>query len=59
MKAKDKTLEKQLNEMEIDNLPEKGFKIMIVKVIQNFGKRMEKMQEMFTKDPEKIKTKQK
>ena len=44
MKAKDKTPEKQLNEVEIDNLPEKGFKIMIVKMIQNFGKRMEKMQ---------------
>ena len=58
MKAKDKTLEKQLNEMEIDNLPEKGFKIMIVKVIQNFGKRMEKMQEMFTKDLEELKNKQ-
>ena len=57
MKAKDKTLEKQLNEMEIDNLPEKGFKIMIVKVIQNFGKRMEKMQEMFTKDLEELKNK--
>ena len=58
MKAKDKTLEKQLNEMEIDNLPEKGFKIMIVKVIQNFGKRMEKMQEMFTKDLQELKNKQ-
>ena len=43
--------------MEIDNLPEKGFKIMIVKVIQNFGKRMEKMQEMFTKDLEELKNK--
>ena len=57
MKGQDKTLEKQLNEMEIDNLPEKGFKIMIVKVIQNFGKRMEKMQEMFTKDLEELKNK--
>ena len=44
MKGLDKTPEKQLNEVEIDNLPEKGFKIMIVKMIQNFGKRMEKMQ---------------
>ena len=56
MKEQDKTPEKQLNEMEIGNLPEKEFRIMIVKVIQDLGKRMEakieKMQEMFNKDLE-------
>ena len=31
MKEQDKTPEKQLNEMEIGNLPEKEFRIMIVK----------------------------
>ena len=41
MKEQDKTSEKQLNEMEIDNLPEKEFRIMIVKMIQDLGKRME------------------
>ena len=41
MKAQDKTLEKQLNEVEIDNLPEKEFRIMIVKMIQDLGERME------------------
>ena len=49
MKEQDKTPEKQLNEVEIGNLPEKEFRIMIVKMIQDFGKRMEakikKMQE--------------
>ena len=50
MKGQDKTLEKQLNEVEIGNLPEKEFRIMIVKMIQDLGKTMEKMQEMFTKD---------
>ena len=39
--------------MEIGNLPEKEFKIMMVKMIQDLGKRMEakieKMQEMFNK----------
>ena len=62
MKEKDKTPEKQLNEMEIVNLPEKEFRIMIVKMIQNLGKRMEakieKMQEMFNKDLEELKNKQ-
>ena len=31
---------------------------MIVKMIQNLGNRMEKTQEMFNKDPEKLKSKQ-
>ena len=45
--------------MEIGNLPEKEFRIMIVKMIQDLGKRMEakieKMQEMFNKDLEELK----
>ena len=52
MKGQDKTPEKQLNEVEIGNLPEKEFRIMIVKMIQDIGKTVEKMQEMFTKDLE-------
>ena len=48
--------------MEIGNLPEKEFRIMIVKMVQNLGKRMEakigEMQEMFTKDLEELKNKQ-
>ena len=47
--------------MEIGNLPEKEFRIMIVK-IQDLRKRMEakieKMQEMFNKDLEELKNKQ-
>ena len=50
MKEQDKTPEKQLNEVEIGNLPEKEFRIMIVMMIQDPGKKMEakieKMQEM-------------
>ena len=52
MKGKDKTPEKQLNEVEISNLPEKEFRIMIVKMIQDFGKTTEKIQEMLIKDLE-------
>ena len=62
MKEQDKTLEKQLNEVEIGNLPEKEFRITIVKMIQDLGKRMEakikKMQEMFNKYLEELKNKQ-
>ena len=50
MKGQDKTPEKQLYEVEIGKLTEKEFRIMIVKMIQDLGKTMEKMQEMFTKD---------
>ena len=41
MKEQDKTPEKQLNEVEIGNLPEKEFRIMIVKMIQDLRKRTE------------------
>ena len=61
MQGQDKIPEKQLNEVEICNLPEKQFRIMIVKMIQDLGKRMEtkieKTQEMFTKDLEELKNK--
>ena len=62
MKEQDKTPEKQLNEEEIGNVPEKEFRIITVKMIQDLGKRMEakieKMQEMFNKDLEELKNKQ-
>ena len=37
MKGQDETPDKQLNEVEIGNLPEKEFRIMIVKMIQDPG----------------------
>ena len=44
--------------MEAGNFPEKEFRIMILKMIQDLGKRMEgrieKMQEMFNKDLEEL-----
>ena len=62
MKGQDKTPEKQLNEVEIGNTPEKEFKIVIVKMIQDPGERIEakneKMLEMITKDLEELKNKQ-
>ena len=62
MKGQDKIPEKQLNEVKIGNLSEKEFRIMIVKLIQDLGKRMEAkievMQEMLTKHLEELKNKQ-
>ena len=48
--------------MEVSNLLEKEFRITIVKILQDLKKRMEvkieKMQEMFTKNLEELKNKQ-
>ena len=62
MKEQGKNLRDQINEEEIGNLPEKEFRVMIVKMIQNLGNRMEawveKIQEMFNKDLQEVKNKQ-
>ena len=62
MKEQDKTPEKQLNEVDIGKYPDKKFRKIIVKMIQDLGKRMEgrikKMQEMFNKNLEELKNKQ-
>ena len=62
MKGQDKTHKKELNEMEIGNLPEKKFRIMIANMTQDLRKRVEakieKMQEMFTKELEELHNKQ-
>ena len=64
-KEHDKCPPNQTKEEEIGNLPEKEFRIMIVKMIQNLEnkmelqinrleRRIEKMQQMFSKDLEEI-----
>ena len=58
MKGHSKTPEKQLNEVETGNFPEKEFRIMVVKMIQALRKTAEKRQEMFTKDLQELKNKQ-
>ena len=50
MKEQGKNPPDQTNEHEIGSLPEKEFRVMIVKMIQNLRNRMEKIQEMFNKD---------
>ena len=47
----------QTNEEEIGSLPDKEFRVMIVKMIQTLGNRMEKIQEMFNKDLEELTSK--
>ena len=63
VKEQYKSLPSQTKEEEIVSLPEKEFRIMIVKMIQNLDNKMEinsletrieKMQKMFNKDIEEI-----
>ena len=65
VKEHDKCPPNQTKEKEIGSLPEKEFRIMILKMIQNFENKMElqinsletrieKTQEMFNKDIEEI-----
>ena len=58
MKEQGKNPPDQTDEEEMGSLPEKEFRVMMVKMIQNLGKRMEKIQETFNKDLEKVQSKQ-
>ena len=57
MKEQAKNREVQINEEEIGKLPEKEFRIMIVKVIKTLENKMEKMQESTNRDLEELKNK--
>ena len=69
MKEKTRNTEVQINEEEIGKLPEKVFRMMIVKMIPNIRNRMEaeikkmeapikKIQQIFNKDLKNLKNKQ-
>ena len=58
MKEQGKNPADQTNEGEICSLPEKECRVMIVKMIQNLGNRMQKIQETFNKNLEELKNKQ-
>ena len=57
MKKQTRNTEVQINEDEIGKLPEKEFRIMIVKMIKNLENGMEKMQESINIDLEELKNK--
>ena len=62
MKEWDENVQDQLNKEEIGNLPEKEFRVMTVKMIQDHRNRMEpqvkKIKEMFNKELEEVKNNQ-
>ena len=58
MKEQGKIPPDQTNEDEVGRQPEKEFRVMIVRMIQNPGNKMEKLQETFNTDREEQKSKQ-
>ena len=54
MKEQIRNTEVQINEEEIGKVPEKEFRIMVVKMIKNLENQMEKMQESINKDLEEL-----
>ena len=58
MKKQGKNPPDHTNEEEIGSLPEKEYRLMTVKMMQNLGNTMEKIKETFNKDLEELKSKQ-
>ena len=57
MKEQTRNTEIQISEEEIGKLPEKEFRIMIIKMTKNLEKKMEKTQESMNKDLEELNNK--
>ena len=57
MKEQTGNTEVQINEEETGKVPEKEFRLMIVKMIKSLENKMEKMQESIIKDLEELKNK--
>ena len=57
MKEQTRNTEVQISEEEIGKLPEKEFRIIIVKMIQNLENKIGKIQESINKDLEELKNK--
>ena len=57
MKEQTRNTEVWISEEEIGKLPEKEFRIIIVKMIKNLENKMKKMQESINKDLEELKNK--
>ena len=54
-KEQDKTTEKELNKMEVSNLPDKEFKVMVIKALMALERRVDELSENFNKEIENIK----
>ena len=57
-KEQDKTPEEEQCKVEISNLPNKEFKVMIIKMLNELGRRLDEHSKKFNKELENIKGKQ-
>ena len=60
-KEQDKTIKEEISEVDISNLPNKDFKIMMVKMFKGLGRRLDKQSkklEVLNKELENIKNNQ-
>ena len=55
MKVQDKISEKELNETEISNMPDKEFKIMVIKMLTEHEKRVDEFTVDFNKKTQNMK----
>ena len=55
MKEQNKTLEKKLKEMEMSNLPDAEFKILVIRMLNELRGRIDNFSENFNKEMRKIK----
>ena len=52
VREQDKTPEKELKKTEINNLPDKEFKQIVIRMLTDFGRRMDELSETFNKELE-------
>lgn len=57
MKEQDKTTGESLSEMQISNLPDKEFKVMVIKILTELGRAMDEHNENLNKERENGSTK--
>ena len=50
MREQDQTSVKELNETEISNLPDKEFRVIVIKMLTELWRRMDELSENFNKD---------
>ena len=55
VKEQDKTSEKELNEMEINNLLDKKYKLIAIRMLTDLGRRIDENSENFNKELENVK----
>ena len=54
VREQDKTPEKELNEKELNSLPDKEYKLKFIRMLTDLGRRMDELSDNFNKELENI-----